>query len=206
MLADLGRAFSSTTRAKGERYYVSGRVSLLSTDAAGLTAHVSGTIRYDVTLQFAEPQVLGTCTCPHCLDGYPCKHLWATLLSASEQGRLPAYSRAIFELDFDAIDDGFLMDAVEIAPLDSGTWPRDLVLATPGIAGRPGSSAPRRREPAPPRWIDHLNAATALRTDATIALPAREERVLYRIDVDRTLADGTLMLQLLANILTRRGE
>ncbi len=77
------------TRARGADYFERGRVVALSARPRALHARVRGTWVYDVRIEFGDRGMEGSCTCPAGLQG-PCKHVWAALLEAERQGRVPA--------------------------------------------------------------------------------------------------------------------
>src|SRR5260221_14138026 len=80
---------SSRSRQRGIPYYRSGAVRILEGDANQVVATVHGTDTYEVTLERDDSSIIAACTCPYVEEhNRPCKHIWATLLSAEEKGYL----------------------------------------------------------------------------------------------------------------------
>jgi superfamily II DNA or RNA helicase len=72
-------------QARGEHYFLRGRVRINRSTDDRVEAVVRGTELYGVEITLTGP-VLGLhCSCPYFLAGSPCKHLWATLLAADQQ-------------------------------------------------------------------------------------------------------------------------
>lgn len=114
----LVRRTSSGIRERGTRYYRRGAVRLLSVDVSTVRAHVLGTRRYSVDLTLEDDRLSGSCDCPYFVDNASvCKHIWATLLAAEDDG---------FGEDEDFIDD-------DGDPIDDDVAPRPPV-------GRPKTS------------------------------------------------------------------
>lgn len=83
----VARNFSDAVRARGQSYFVKGRVTLMAARAGELVARVRGTAKYRVRLRMRGSKLLASCTCPYFNpQGEPCKHLWATLLLAESRG------------------------------------------------------------------------------------------------------------------------
>ncbi|NMM28686.1 MAG: hypothetical protein HHJ12_15670 [Glaciimonas sp.] len=75
----------NTAFIRGRRYFASGAVSQLHADAGKLSAQVTGTRNYQVTL-LDDDGVLGCdCTCPRAAEGYFCKHCVAAGLAWLDQ-------------------------------------------------------------------------------------------------------------------------
>ena len=197
MIPDLAHYFAPATRSKGNHYFRGGRVSLRAADASGLMATVQGTVAYTVTIVFDDPLVIGLCSCPYCLDGRPCKHIWATLLAAHEEGHLPAFRRPRFELDDAFLDDvdGAWTDEDDRTPGLAGAERYD-ALGLPAYPARTGAAFAPRPQPPPPRWIDHLRSARPGGDQAALRRPA-EQRLLYGLDVEQSITSGGLTLQVL---------
>ena len=75
----------STIYARGYNYYKDGRVEELiyQPDQEKIQAMVSGSYgSYGVTVQLIKNTIKASCECPY--EGYPCKHVVATLLAFSK--------------------------------------------------------------------------------------------------------------------------
>src|SRR6516165_11649978 len=85
----VARNFSDAVRSRGQSYFVKGRVTIMAARVGEVVARVRGTSKYRVRLRMRGSKLLASCTCPYFNpQGEPCKHLWATLLSADARGLL----------------------------------------------------------------------------------------------------------------------
>ncbi len=91
--------FDLAVKSRGRDYFRRRRVKRLETAANSITAAVEGSDNqwYHARVEYndrGEPHY--QCSCPFFRDngGYPCKHLWAALLQAEQQGVLPAAAAA----------------------------------------------------------------------------------------------------------------
>ncbi|MBV1797584.1 SWIM zinc finger domain-containing protein [Siccirubricoccus sp. G192] len=80
MLRDLA---GEAVYARGESYYRSGQVELISDDGQRVRARVAGTEIYRVDLRGRGSRISGECSCPAFTDHGFCKHLVATALAAN---------------------------------------------------------------------------------------------------------------------------
>ena len=87
LTSNLKQSFSSKIRSRGQSYYHDGLVSIVEGDHLQVQATVLETGAYDVILDRTDSAVKVSCTCPYYTDYVTtCKHIWATLLEAEEQG------------------------------------------------------------------------------------------------------------------------
>jgi hypothetical protein len=102
--AKLAQKFSSTTRKRGLEYCCQLRVEIQRGSDFEVEACVSGSQAYGVDLNWRDGKLSVWCECPYYVDsGFPCKHLWATILAAEAQGYLSAAAAAadvLLECDF----------------------------------------------------------------------------------------------------------
>lgn len=84
----LSHRFLAQSRARGRDYFEQERVELRYHDEARVEAVVHGTDAYFVRLERTADECFLSCTCPHFDDGYPCKHIWATLLAVESEPSL----------------------------------------------------------------------------------------------------------------------
>jgi superfamily II DNA or RNA helicase len=83
----VARNFSDAVRARGQSYFIKGRVTVMAARTGEIVARVRGTAKYRVRLRMRGSKLLASCTCPYFNpQGEPCKHLWATLLLAESRG------------------------------------------------------------------------------------------------------------------------
>ena len=192
VLGDLMDEFPQQVRARGMAYHDAGVVKLLAHSADVIRATVRGGQTYGVKLQRTGKGVLLlACTCPFFYDRGPCKHLWATALTAADQGILAKMSApARIELedyDLEADDEDELDAALEEAALPS--------LRAAGVTPL-FSREDRRPTVAPPRslWERLLDdARTQTGPQAVVAGPATRE-LLYVVDVERTRSGELTLL------------
>ena len=87
----VSRNFSDAVRARGQSYFVKGRVTLMASRPGEVVARVRGTAKYRVRVRLRGSKLLASCSCPYFSpQGEPCKHLWATLLLADSRNLLQA--------------------------------------------------------------------------------------------------------------------
>ena len=76
---------------RGRRYFLLGAVSFVEGGASSIHAGVQGTRLYDVEVSIDKHVIGASCTCPFFAKEYePCKHIWAALLAAEQNGFLAA--------------------------------------------------------------------------------------------------------------------
>jgi len=63
-------------------------VRIVQGTPVGVWATVRGSITYNVALSLEGKELHMSCSCPYFADNGPCKHLWATILTAERQGHL----------------------------------------------------------------------------------------------------------------------
>jgi superfamily II DNA or RNA helicase len=85
----LARDVARDVRARGRQYYDAGAVHIMRGDPHAVRATVSGTERYRVSLDRRKKSLQVCCSCPYYQDRrVPCKHVWATILTAEDRGYL----------------------------------------------------------------------------------------------------------------------
>jgi superfamily II DNA or RNA helicase len=75
-------------RNRGQRYYDDGFVDIHRGSANRVEARVHGTRSYRVRIRINDQKVAVDCNCPYYETDGICKHIWATLLAAEEDGYL----------------------------------------------------------------------------------------------------------------------
>jgi superfamily II DNA or RNA helicase len=86
----LSQDFHRTVRLSGEDYYTRNRVRVTDAYDGVIKASVRGTKIYQVSIELTPDVTVYDCTCPYFQQNEdPCKHVWATLLAAEAQGKLP---------------------------------------------------------------------------------------------------------------------
>lgn len=78
--------YTKALRARGEDYYYSHRVKLISlVQGREAIFKVRGTQTYDVRLQLKpNGDLVSSCTCPYFEGWSSCKHTWASILDADK--------------------------------------------------------------------------------------------------------------------------
>ncbi len=212
-LADsLTRSFSSAVRAKGEAYLHDGRVSAEVSEPDRAEYAVRGTMAtpYVVLLgPDGSGRLNAACDCPHAEGGQLCKHVWAALLQADEEGALVLARRPtrIVQRRFDDLDEFLFGHEDQSEPAFAEDGPDRPRLPSPPAArsepARSGSPAPPVK-PAP-SWREALDRCTG--NEPRLPLHGRTApRVEYVIDVGRSLAAGALVIDLYVERTSARGE
>lgn len=110
--------FDPADRRRGEEYFLEGRVVDLELEDEVVHGLVEGSRRqpYKVTVDLpglAEGgRFQGSCDCPRFADGYPCKHLWATLFALDHEIETSLWDEASSglspeDVEGDALPPGF---------------------------------------------------------------------------------------------------
>ena len=94
---------------RGRLYFLHGAVDILEGGPWSVEATVQGTHQYSVNISCAKKSLGVRCSCPYyegSLD--TCKHIWATLLAAEEQGYLEGVANR--PLRISEMDPGVIVD------------------------------------------------------------------------------------------------
>src|SRR3954470_21420063 len=82
--------FDQQTKSRGREYFRQKKVKITNSDKRSVTAAVEGTEPYTTRVGWDVDGPVYECTCPFFVDhGEPCKHCWATVLQAQQEGVLP---------------------------------------------------------------------------------------------------------------------
>ncbi len=101
-------AFTSRASRQGTQYFAEGRVAIEGADRDTVLAHVKGSRPepYLVAINFAEvpsrSRLQVQCNCAFFKDGFPCKHLYATILAIESAG-IRMVNPAFFEGRLDLV-------------------------------------------------------------------------------------------------------
>ena len=83
-LQDIRMSFEPRVILAGDLYFTQSRVRMVRHEQDSLYAIVSGTLEYDVHIDWDDQTWRSSCTCPYAEShDDPCKHVWATLRTAS---------------------------------------------------------------------------------------------------------------------------
>ncbi len=177
----LRHRFAPHVRERGLRYHLQGAVRITAADAAGITAAVQGTRRYMVALGFDGDALEVSCTCPAFGAG-PCKHIWATILSAERSGLL------------DSRRTGPLVDLAADPGLPPASEGYDDLGYGPSYDAKGKSRAVLGSLPRRESWRDRLDLAARTVAPAIAPEPPGSQ-IVYVVDVPATLAGGVLAVE-----------
>jgi SWIM zinc finger len=182
------KEFSTSSRNRGDEYFRLHRVKIRTGSSAELSALVQGTEPYEVLLKLSENKLAISCGCPYFLDqGQTCKHLWAAILAADEQGHLG---------DATAANGTTLNRDESIDQASSGLFPTPIRIIRAGQAAPAIKPPPPPRPPPPPAWKAQLSriakVAASYRTEVS-PWPAEKE-IVYLLDVVASQAAGNVAL------------
>ncbi len=154
-------------------------------------ALVQGSELYNVSLKWSNGKLTAGCDCPFFEEhGNLCKHIWATILEADEQGHLSEVESGSMALEQEALFEQASMQRIKLAKCDDDAMSVADPATVPITIAR--ISQPVRR----PAWKEQLSRIAETpapgRTGAQ-TWPARTELV-YILDVARSSATGALAL------------
>jgi len=142
-----------------------------------IAASVRGAETYDVGLALNDSQLTVSCTCPHFVRGYFCKHIWASLLKADEESFLPARSRQL--------------DLVSEYEEDGEMWNPD---QGPDDTDSPFVSSQGVRGGDPDQqlvvWKDHLEKINSVSDVKPAPQPILDLNIEYRLNLEDTYHSG----------------
>lgn len=187
-------AFTSRTGRHGRIYFEEGRVAIEGAEKEILIAAVRGSRPepYRVAINFSEVRARARleveCTCSYFFDGYPCKHIYATLLAIDAAG-------------ITMVDPGFLEGRLDVVSFKSG-------LAADGDWFFRGDQSLRHLEATPsegpkePEWEKRLDALRRSAGLSQVRAPAetaiergRPRRVWYRLNPIRSEAIEAMVVE-----------
>jgi superfamily II DNA or RNA helicase len=190
LAALLTENFTANVRKRGEQYHREGRVHIEEGSESLLRAYVHGSQTYEVDLNFSNRILSVWCGCPYFEDtGNPCKHLWAAIVAADEQGYLGGLAAVVsFGLEINHYD---FEDELDDEPRDYQS------LTSSGIRQLPVAhqNLPKSNRFS---WQRHLGEFLGGPTQAVRSQarwPVNRE-VLYVVDVANSLSRQGLYLSL----------
>lgn len=181
--------FSSAVRSRGESYYKTGQVTLRQGSDISVEAVVKGTKNYKVGAKIEKNTLRVDCTCPY-FDGFvdPCKHIWATLITADKMGYLKAADSGISKLKLGA--GGITLD--EIGGIDDTDEYEDEDEA-PAIASFKKPQGFHQ----PPTWKEQLGLIShSMSVAGSYEHWPPQRQIIYIMDVSQTLYNGNLTLEI----------
>ena len=216
-LEEFAYDFDLLVQERGREYFRRRAARIVSSEAGRIDAVVAGGTRYKITIEWDD---LGErtydCSCAYFRDrGEPCKHLWAALLQARQDGVL---SGADGDGDSDGNPDEQLDDDIDYdAPVPGRAVQRMASGGTPDDTGHTSSTrrgaAPERIPPAGDggnaNWKRTLSK---LRDDLRIGVTEPppvwpdNRRLLYVVDVAATVEGTGLTIELAHETMKRDGR
>jgi len=189
----LAKEFSVSSRNRGDEYFRLKRVKVHIGSSAEVSATVNGMEPYEVLLKVSGSKLSVSCTCPYFLgEGQNCKHIWASILTADEQG--------------------YLSDAAGGKPdtlgeQSSGLFPAPIKLVRAAQAVTPIKPPLPPPPPAQPKWKTQMGrivgVAASYRTEASL-WPAGKE-IVYLLDVPKSQGARGVVLTIATRERKREG-
>lgn len=204
-------SFNAGSRSRGRAYFLQKRVLFDVSGTAEAQAMVRGSGgRYKVTLQWqaATPAIIAACTCPYYEGGELCKHIWATLLAADQNGWPPGgtshRSIPVYHEDFESFDND---EALEVAgpqePLVTYSAQRMAIdeAIRQIMSGQVLRRVQSRPKTPPGQWKGQLQQVTAMAQERERQMSAartkqapRNRRAWYIWNVAASIQAGRLVL------------
>ncbi len=197
LASKLENQFSVSTRKRGDVYFEQRRVKIRTGSATELSATVVGSEPYRVLLKWSGKEISVLCSCPYFIDeGATCKHIWATILAADEQGYLTAA----------AMDRAVSLDADTLFDLFAGEGPQapEVVRAK---AGAPGAPSAIKTPPRPAVWKTQLNRIAEKVAASPVRMSPWPEcaEILYLLDVAKSRTAGGPVLTIASREPKKQG-
>jgi superfamily II DNA or RNA helicase len=197
--------FSKNARVRGDDYRREGRVVITAASDSSIAARARGSEPYLLDISWQDATLLVRCDCPYFQDnGIPCKHLWATLLVAEEQGLLPdpaSIKTLIADLDDLNLDLDLFGDK---------TKPKSPAVKTKAPAYKTQTPA-RLAAPAPPpqpAWKDQIASILPKPTayDPSALSWSSSREILYVIEIAPSKRSAGPVVTLLTRERKKNGD
>lgn len=183
--------FSTGVRLRGSQYFRRGLVDIEAGDSTFVSAIVSGTSDYKVSIDIDGNLLLVRCTCEYYASSGPCKHIWATILKADTKGYLNSpVPHARLRVTAAEEEEEFFEDADGDDFFDEPPW----------ATGQEGQ-LPTRDEAT--SW---KNAFLSTRDNTEVFDWPSKRRIIYEIDGAATQSARALTLLVKAQDLKKNGE
>ncbi len=182
--ADLSSQFPAHVRDRGYEYQRREAVQLTTVSGTSIEARVNGTRQYQVRIGVRGSNLDFTCTCPFFQDRGPCKHLWATLVQADQEGLLRTLAQA---------------QGLAREPRGATADP---------VPARPPTGQPAPRPRAARAW-QQLLARARHRADPDLdepPPPAPPAELLYVVELERVAQTRALVIALRTRFVKKDGK
>jgi superfamily II DNA or RNA helicase len=216
---------SSRVRSRGDSYYRGQQISIDEGNHTSVVAQAFGNDTYEIILAREGTSIRASCSCPYFTGNYEfCKHIWAVLRSAEDEGYLMDGGQPPTSLVFhpdvgEMYEDEFFDDKKEIViDADNIESLMRLSRSSSKNLGRLLSNLTRKRsvpkKPAPKlsEWKTHLktihqNAGREQHYHQAPDTWPSDTRILYVVDVQKTLKEPSgLAIELVSQKLKKNGE
>jgi len=209
--------FESGDKSRGRSYFLDDMVALGTLHPAGLIAQVEGSYDsyYRVTIDWSEASnglLAVDCNCPRSMEGWFCKHVWATLLEMDRLGvakRVPGHDR-LEVVEADEISEEVFERAIK--KLNSAG--SSVTLSKP--AKKSKTSHKRAKKPTIPGWqlalSNHLQRPSLQfglpeeREDWKSLLTSKRREAWYVLDVTQSGQQQALVIELFQRETKKDGE
>ena len=202
--------FENHVRLRGANYFLSGAVRIKSGSDQAVDARVKGAREYVVELWWDGKLLNIRCSCPYFQSSGRCKHLWAVVLAAEEQGylgdALGVQGKLVVndELDDDLDETGDDPDDDLFDLNVTGDYRKSPRLTAPLKPQIAAKSQSRFGAPQPPTWRERLKHVTAFNTTLDQRWPA-DRQLIYIVDAIDSVAQGSVVLNLMCREPKRAG-
>ncbi len=200
--------FLHKVRQRGHSYYKSGAVDIINGNEEEVQADVIGTDTYEVDLYREDDTIYASCSCPY-FQGEQglCKHIWATLLSAEENGYLLGKDRndpLYIEIDAER-------DYLEDEDWEDEDWEdedEDISLNFKNTIYPLKRRETLQHIKQPPGWRSLLDSLKKRFAEKNVGqdLFEKMKQILYLIDVSESNKRNGLVIEIAQRQMKKNGE
>ncbi|HRK31990.1 MAG TPA: SNF2 helicase associated domain-containing protein, partial [Tepidisphaeraceae bacterium] len=215
ILEELSQSFPPQIQERGDEYFSQRRAQIVENRPDYVRAIVRGTGRYRVEIRFNSGDLRNPeyrCGCPYFEEHGGCKHIWAVLRQAEHQKILPrlemdrprnANSNGH---DYDVHDDAddetdYADESVVESHIERIRRSTQTIHRTDADEAQPGK--PR------PRWLRSIQTVSDEMLGNENAQPTpwpAYRRIIYVVDIDATIAQGMLAVELMCEDVLVAGK
>ena len=188
----LAHIFDAAIKVRGQTYHAQRKVRISSGSGNRVKATVRGSQFYEVEMKWENGDLSLFCDCPYFESDGPCKHLWATVLTAEMKAYLSKVEsiRKVIEVGFESLDDDFEVEPYAPPPPIEVVKPK------------------RVEEPKTPVWkmqIEKLANSLVEAAPTGSEWPIKRE-ILYVVELSGSAAQGRTVLSLCVRERKTDGE
>ncbi len=218
--------FESRVRSRGRLYFKNGDIGLRDVRKTHLNAKAYGTDAYDVFINNPEYNHLSVyCSCPYYSGGSGlCKHIWGTILAAEllnwspsisgakQEMRISYLDKSDYELfahhdsDGDSFDEGY----ADLSAINPGTTtvasPRRPSSSDPEVTGANEEILQGGHVGRPRNWQTVFAGVNQDLNNHGLNVEPKERRLTYLIDVDQSLENGGIYVNVLVSERPKDGS